>query len=141
MGILFVLVYAAHDMGTIQTTKQIVVASSAHTSMKIMDQTDSTLSGHAEMWAVNQTFSAAIQRDHLPQPRTEPRPVFIEKKITWKRSIMIVPEYKLLFCWIDKVGGRMFQDIWQVLRILHPDVEEAKKEFQGKGRFYKNLPE
>lgn len=35
----------------------------------------------------------------------------------------------------------MFQYIWQALRILHPDVEEAEKQFQGEGRFYKNLPE
>jgi hypothetical protein len=35
----------------------------------------------------------------------------------------------------------MFQDIWQVLRILHPDVGKAEKQFQGAGRFFKNLPE
>lgn len=59
--------------------------------------------------------AAMIPRDRLPQPKTEPRPVLIETK-GWTRRIEIVPEYKLVFCTIEKVGLRMFKSIMQFLR-------------------------
>lgn len=114
-------------------------------STLIVNQTlssGSASSGHAEIQIVNQTLSATIPRDHLPQPKTEPRPFLIETKNQWERRIMIVPEYKLMFCWIDKVGGSMFQDIWRTLRMLHPDVEMAEKIFQGRRKklFFRQVP-
>jgi len=58
---------------------------------------------------------------------------------------IVVPEYKLLFCYQEKVGCSMFNHLFRMLRLLHPSLlhpsnaEEAA--FQAEMTWGRNTPE
>ena len=41
---------------------------------------------------------------------------------------IVIPEYKLLFCYIDKVGCAMFNHVFRLLRLLSPQFQQSIKE-------------
>mmetsp|Transcript_10333 Transcript_10333/g.15879 ORF Transcript_10333/g.15879 Transcript_10333/m.15879 type:complete len:333 (+) Transcript_10333:131-1129(+) len=55
---------------------------------------------------------------------------------------IIVPEYKLMFCYIDKVGCTMFNKLFRDLRLITGDIIQAEANFQlRKDIWWKNTPE
>lgn len=70
-------------------------------------------------------ISTDIPRDQLPPRNKEgrPKPVLKDRKtnVDWMMysdRLMVIPEYKLLFCYIDKVGCTMMNRIGRMLRFL-----------------------
>jgi len=53
---------------------------------------------------------------------------------------IVVPEYKLLFCFIEKVGCAMFNDISRLLRLVTGNLTTEEREFQLEGRWGRNQP-
>ncbi len=55
---------------------------------------------------------------------------------------IVVPEYKLLFCYTEKVGCSMFNHLFRMLRLLHPDLLKNREEaeYQAQGTWFRNTP-
>lgn len=78
---------------------------------------------------------------HLP-PEPESKSVPTLKGIEQEQMnrFVVIPEYKLLFCYVEKVGCSMFNDIFRFLRAVHPDVSTKEKAFQRREMWYRNTP-
>lgn len=61
---------------------------------------------------------------------------------TYLDRFIVVPEYKLLFCYTEKVGCSMFNHLFRMLRLLHPNVRtnlhEAK--YLASNTWFRNTP-
>mmetsp|Transcript_68388 Transcript_68388/g.198241 ORF Transcript_68388/g.198241 Transcript_68388/m.198241 type:complete len:387 (+) Transcript_68388:120-1280(+) len=49
--------------------------------------------------------------------------------------LMVVPEYKLLFCYIEKVGCSMFNQLFRLLRIYHPSLTPEERAYLAESHF------
>ena len=58
----------------------------------------------------------------------------------WMDRFLVVPEYKLLVCYIEKVGCTMFNDVARILRMVHPGVSEQERARLARKRWYVNTP-
>jgi Sulfotransferase family len=54
--------------------------------------------------------------------------------------IMVVPEYKLMFCYIEKVGCSMFNQFFRLLRIYHPSVSPEERAWLAQSHFGRANP-
>ena len=68
------------------------------------------------------------------------------------QRFIVVPEYKTLFCYVEKVGCTMFNDIFRLLRMLHLKKNHTPTttggantpkefKFQGRDTWWRNTPE
>lgn len=57
---------------------------------------------------------------------------------TMLNRIIIVPEYKLFFCYNEKVGCTMFNDIARALRILTGGLDKKEKDYQSHSTWWRN---
>eukprot|EP00538_Stauroneis_constricta_P012147 CAMPEP_0119546894 /NCGR_PEP_ID=MMETSP1352-20130426/1131_1 /TAXON_ID=265584 /ORGANISM="Stauroneis constricta, Strain CCMP1120" /LENGTH=155 /DNA_ID=CAMNT_0007591647 /DNA_START=47 /DNA_END=510 /DNA_ORIENTATION=+ len=69
---------------------------------------------------------------------TAPQPIAL--KDVWVDRFIVVPEYKLLFCYMEKVGGSMFNHLFRMLRILHPDISGSEASLQAGHLWFRNTP-
>jgi len=81
-----------------------------------------------------------IDRDSRPGgPKTHPRPEFASRLLN---RFVVIPERKLLFCYVEKVGCSMFNHLFRMLRLSLPEVAENATEatFQANFTWYRNTP-
>ena len=75
---------------------------------------------------------------------TTPPPVKLTE--TSLSRFIIVPEYKLLFCSMEKVGGSMLNDFFRILRLLTPlydsrfQLTPKEQAFQAQETWWRNTP-
>ena len=86
----------------------------------------------------HQVSGVAIQvlrTDSRPAARPTLTDSFLDRFI-------VVPEYKLLFCYMEKTGCSMFNHLFRMLRLLHPNLQNdfAEASFQAEGTFFRNTP-
>lgn len=55
--------------------------------------------------------------------------------------LMVVPEYKLLFCYVEKVGCSMFNQLLRLLRLYHPSVSPEEREWLAQSHFGRANPD
>lgn len=85
-------------------------------------------------------FETGIDRDLLPNgPKTHPRPQLTDRLL---QRFIVVPEKKLLFCYVEKVGCSMFNHLFRMLRLSLPEVARNVPEasFQANFTWYRNTP-
>lgn len=88
----------------------------------------------------NASADTGIDRDSLPGgPKTLPRPQLADRLLN---RFIVVPEHKLLFCYVEKVGCSMFNHLFRMLRLSLPEVSQNAKEaaFQANFTWYRNTP-
>ena len=54
--------------------------------------------------------------------------------------LMIIPEYKLLFCYVEKVGCSMFNQLFRMLRMYHPEQTSNEREWLAASHFGRANP-
>ena len=82
-----------------------------------------------------------IERDFIPfGSKISPRPKLTDKFLN---RFIIVPEYKLMFCYVEKTGCSMFNHLFRILRLHHPSLADNTKElmYQANDTWYRNTPE
>jgi hypothetical protein len=83
---------------------------------------------------------AGISHNVLPYgPKTSPLPKLTKNRLN---RFIVVPEYKLLFCYVDLVGCSMFNHLFRMLRLYHPTVVENRAEVRHlvNATWYRNSP-
>jgi len=67
---------------------------------------------------------------------------FDDRTDTFLDRFIVVPEYKLLFCYIEKAGCSMFNHLFRMLRLLHPHLQNdfAEASFQAEKTWKRNNP-
>lgn len=95
--------------------------------------------------AVITPSAIGLARDSLlpTGPKTHPLPQLSKSSLD---RFIVIPEYKLLFCYVDKVGCSMFNDLFRVLRMVHlvlaknnaTNTDELK--YQAKQLWFRNTP-
>jgi hypothetical protein len=81
-----------------------------------------------------------ISRNELPDgPKTQPRPELTKRLLG---NFIVVPEHNLLFCYVEKVGCSMFNHLFRMLRLHHPNVAEDPAEVAHLANFtwWRNTP-
>jgi hypothetical protein len=81
-----------------------------------------------------------ISRDALPDgPKTQPRPELTKRLLG---NFIVVPEHNLLFCYVEKVGCSMFNHLFRMLRLNHPNVADDPAEVAHLANFtwWRNTP-
>ena len=95
------------------------------------------------MIQLSDTSTTSSQIKFTPRQRHEPAK-FISKRDVGYQRFIIVPEYKFLFCFIEKTGCMMFSELLRVLRLLHPSMKLAynrkEAEFQAETTWNRNTP-
>jgi hypothetical protein len=84
--------------------------------------------------------SRGISRNKLPYgPKTSPLPKLTKKRL---EKFIVVPEYKLLFCYVEKVGCSMFNHLFRMLRLYHPEVVKNRAEVRhlANATWFRNSP-
>lgn len=88
----------------------------------------------------NQDFENGISRDELPNgPKSSPHPQLTGRLL---QRFIVVPEVKLLFCYVEKVGCSMFNHLFRMLRLSLPEVSRNSTEamFQSNFTWFRNGP-
>lgn len=72
-------------------------------------------------------------------PKTSPRPSLSDLLLD---RFIVVPEYKLLFCYTEKNACSMFNHLFRMLRLFHPSLKDKPDEaaFQANGTWFRNTP-
>jgi hypothetical protein len=81
-----------------------------------------------------------ISHNVLPYgPKTSPLPKLTKNRLN---RFIVVPEYKLLFCYVEKVGCSMFNHLFRMLRLHHPTVAENRAEVRhlANATWFRNTP-
>lgn len=79
-----------------------------------------------------------IDRDSRPNDmKNLPRPQLTNRLL---KRFIIIPEKKLLFCYVEKVGCSMFNHLFRMLRLSLPDISEEEAEYQANFTWYRNTP-
>jgi hypothetical protein len=81
-----------------------------------------------------------ISRNALPDgPKTQPHPELTQRLLG---NFIVVPEHNLLFCYVEKVGCSMFNHLFRMLRLHHPNVAEDPAEVAHLANFtwWRNTP-
>lgn len=88
----------------------------------------------------SKSLYSPLARDML---KTSPsrRPRLTDKYLD---RFIVVPEYKLLFCYQEKVGCSMFNHLFRMLRLLHPrmstESNTAEAVFLSSDTWFRNTP-
>jgi len=109
--------------------------------VKISDTAGMTRpSGKNNVALVAPKAEARIDRDSLPNgPKTHPRPALSGRLL---HKFIVVPEHKLLFCFVEKVGCSMFNHLFRMLRLSRPEVAKNATEaaYQASFTWHRNTP-
>jgi hypothetical protein len=62
-------------------------------------------------------------------------------KVLPNKRLLVIPEYKLLFCYIEKVGCSMFNQLFRLLRLYHPSQTPEERQFLAESHFGRANPE
>lgn len=57
-----------------------------------------------------------------------------------RNRLMVVPEYKLLFCYVEKVGCSMFNQLFRLLRLYHPQQSPEERAYLAESHFGRANP-
>ena len=55
-------------------------------------------------------------------------------------KFLVIPEYKLLFCYIEKVSCTMFQQLFRMLRLYHPTLTNQERQFVAQEMYHRFRP-
>ena len=78
-----------------------------------------------------------LSRNSLPNGPKTHRPQLSNELLG---RFIVVPERKLLFCYVEKVGCSMFNHLFRMLRLSLPEVSQKAKAFQANFTWYRNTP-
>lgn len=121
--------YAGHHHGPS------VSSSSTHAS--IVPKKTRSQSEDSSKQVGTRTHLGLARNPSDPQP--ERKPVELQGMRLHNR-LMVIPEYKLLFCYIEKVGCSMFNQLFRLLRIYHPSVSPEEREWLAQSHFGRANP-
>ena len=88
--------------------------------------------------SINRTLFSLLARDSVDGVRPSKRPELTDEFLD---RFIVVPEYKLLFCYVEKVGCSMFNHLFRMLRLLHPSLSFEEAQFQAATTWFRNTPE
>ena len=54
---------------------------------------------------------------------------------------IVVPEYKILFCYSEKVGCTMFNQLFRDLRLLNPSISREEAKWLARSHWFRNKPQ
>jgi Sulfotransferase family len=88
-------------------------------------------------------YYSSLSRDRLPDTTkagyAQQPPPQLSK--TYLDRFIVVPEYKLLFCYIEKVGCSMFNHLFRMLRMVHPELTWDEVNYQANRTWFRNTPQ
>ena len=87
--------------------------------------------------SVNRSREGLARDPSDPQPQ---RKTVSLQPMRLHNRIMVIPEYKLLFCYIEKVGCSMFNQFFRLLRIYHPSVSPEERAWLAQSHFGRANP-
>ena len=85
--------------------------------------------------------STGIPQDQLPSLEKNtliPPPTLNDDYLN---RFIVVPERQLIFCYVDKVGCTMFNQITRLLRLLDPRLDVNERDWQTKSEWMRNTPQ
>ena len=84
-----------------------------------------------------------IAKDPMKASIKKRRDQDVLKTNTLLDRFIVVPEYKLLFCYSEKTGCAMFNHLFRMLRLLHPNLLRKENEiaYQAQQLWFRNTPE
>jgi hypothetical protein len=98
-------------------------------------------------------YYSTLSRDRLPastkagfwkahqQSPNQPPPEPAKLSNAYLDRFIVIPEYKLLFCYIEKVGCSMFNHLFRMLRMVHPEISWKELLYQANGTWFRNTPQ
>lgn len=87
-------------------------------------------------WFDNNLYSKLARDELTVRPSSRP-----QLSSEYLDRFIVVPEYKLLFCYTEKVGCSMFNHLFRMLRILHPSISKDEVQHLARFTWFRNTPE
>jgi len=106
-------------------------------SPSTLDEMDGELEVDVESSSVGRSKEGLSRDPSDPQPQ---RNEVSLQNMRLHNRIMVIPEYKLLFCYIEKVGCSMFNQFFRLLRIYHPSVSPEERAWLAQSHFGRANP-